>query len=75
MNSYTEFIYCKDITQALLSVFKRVAKWLPNKIGQISKWKQLLDKIPTKQTYKDLNLPTVNQINAQINESLFLFGF
>ena len=37
-----------------------------NKLARFLNGNKLMDKIPTEQIYKELNLPTVNQINAQI---------
>ena len=37
-----------------------------NKLARFLNGNKLMDKIPTSQIFKDLNLQSVNQINAQI---------
>ena len=37
-----------------------------NKLARFLNGNKLMDKIPTTQIYKELNLPSVNQINAQV---------
>ena len=37
-----------------------------NKLARFLCGKNLLDKVPTSNIYKELKMPTVNQINAQI---------
>ena len=52
----------EDTEQILMTAIQTAQ----NKLARFLNGNKLMDKIPTYKIFKDLNLPTVNQINAQI---------
>ena len=67
----THAIICYD--QLALTVYKDTEQKLlgsiqiaQNKLARFLNGRKLQDKIPTKEIFKELKIPSVNQINAQI---------